>query len=133
MCLYVKNNVRFRVAQEDITIFKVLRKERILFSLITRWVTPCCFTHVGYKITRWTKLKAEGEVIRTETGRRGFIEGGVIHAFLGKQKARAIIRAIAIEGDMSVFECVIPKGVEYIIGSYGEVGAKEIRFVKQLK
>lgn len=131
MCLVVQKDTKFKVAEKDITVYKILKRTKITDSG-SYWFTPYCASCVGKRINKDTEFKANGLAVkRPNAGNSNIslIEEGVIHVYSRQEACFCLLPF----GNLFVFECVIPKGTEYIIGENYEIGAKEIRFVKRLK
>lgn len=130
MCLVVPKDRKFKVAEKDITVYKVLKRSKISDTQ-TYWLTPYRSSYVGARINKNTRLKADGFVVKIpyDVANAYLIEDGVIHAFTKEDVCYCSVPF----GKMFIFECVIPKGTEYVMGDFNEIGAKEIRFVRRLK
>lgn len=138
MCLVVQRNEKFQKAEQDIIVYKVLRRGKRFFGLFNCWRTPFQGTVVDCHLGKPTELNARGQIDNKILEGSGFefftVESGVIHTFLHKEDCRW-----AINDDKKdiMFKCIVPKGTEYIKGRsngvYASIGAKKIVFVEEIK
>lgn len=124
MCMVIVSDSRFKKAEEDIVVYKYMKKKTSLFGLITGYETPYRKTFVPF-LREGSVLKAKGKVDIQKMHSVGYVEEGVIHAYKNKPHFN--------DSPLICFECIIPKGTDYIEGCLrGEIGAKKIVFVKPL-
>lgn len=135
MCFFSRTK-RFKVANRDITCYKVLSIPESYFVGINEDLkTPCTDTPVSKDI--WTGKSlflASGEFqakIETHNYKPFYvITSGVIHTFKYSFEAKKWL------GEESVlFECIIPKGTRYIEGDDGYNScyvSEKIKFVKKI-
>lgn len=138
MCLVIDKNQETRVAEQDITVYKVMIKKSE-----TKWITPYFKKEVDNP-TAGTVIRTVEEIQRNpviywyqhEVTYYDGIEGGMIHGFSSLDNAIKAARKRpdwVLDSDcVAVWELIIPKGTEYIVGHFNEIAAKEIRFVKQI-
>lgn len=124
MCMYIDKTAEFKKAEEDIVVYKFMRKKSCFFGLISYYETPYMKTRMLF-LRNGSVLKAKGKVNKIYHYKGMYeINGGVIHTFRLKPTKEVY----------DCFECVIPKGTAYINDACGnEIGAKKIKFIKRIK
>jgi hypothetical protein len=123
----------FRISEHkrsnaQITVYKVMRK-----------IGPDCVNSVYYPSIQPYSV---GETIKawrpadTELMDIAFaLDGEIVHAYQTLDRAEDGIRRICHFSDtwchymLTIVQCEIPPGVEYWLGSDGEIGARELRIV----
>jgi hypothetical protein len=132
MCL-ITDQKKWLKAEEDIVCYKLLQKGN--YDLCGRK----CFFRTPY---RWYYLS--DSIISGKCCLRAFsilpdfhsspwksfreINRGAIHAFIDKDAAKAHMSYYC----NTLFECIIPKGTKYAIGTDSDICAKKIKFVKPI-
>lgn len=128
---------RFKVANRDITCYKVLYIPQSYFVGVNEVLkTPCTDTDVSKDI--WSgKLpflaygKFQAEKIESGICKGLYmITSGVIHTFKYSFEAKK-----GLVEDSVLFECIIPKGTRYIEGDNGYDScyvSEKIKFVKKI-
>ena len=132
MCLITKQK-KWLKAEEDIVCYKLLQKGDYHI-----WGTKCLFR------TPYRKYYLSDSIISGKCCLRAFsilpdfhrsgwksfkeINGGAIHAYIDKEAAKAHMPNFC----NALFECIIPKGTKYAIGTDSDICAKKIKFVKPI-
>lgn len=150
MCLEVKmtekGDLPVKIADKDIRCMKVLEQRK------DGYITPYRYKHVpdevisgeeDFAADRSAPGDYELETHFSVSGRaRVEIGGGAVHTYAYTKDSDKAIRSEVLflrrqycPRATVVFECVIPKGTEYIAGEYERhkcYGSKSIRFVREL-
>ena len=134
MCLTLKKNESVRIAEEDITVYKMLRKfispretgDSIYYS------TPYAGMDVnicsGYVIKPEKLILKETLKFEIEIGVRYF-SLGLIHAYQTTEDFERRFKSACyynFPGKCILVECYIPKGEYYILGEKGDVAASKL-------
>lgn len=115
-------------ADKDMVVYKIMRRELMFGGLITLYTTPVIGMLVPF-LFKGRVVRAKGSLEMAQYRKTDWIGRGVIHVLTSS----AAERCTPCPGCV-IFECVIPKGTEYIEDMYGdEIGAKKIKFIKQVK
>ena len=135
MCL--KANEGKKIAEEDIVVYKILRKITDFDKNEVFYEPPYQWGHFTYK----QGINSAGNELEQVNPRHDFlngcyicVEGGFLHAYMEEPYALAS-RSLNFDNQNSpnhytleynVYKMVIPKGTEYFIGSYHDICAKEL-------
>lgn len=136
MCLKTRNERK--IAEEDIVVYKILRKITDLDKNEVFYEPPYQWGDFKYK----QGINSVGNELEQVNRRYNFldgdhicVEGGFLHAFMEKPYAIAH-RNWNFENlsppnfhytlEYNVYKMVIPKGTEYFVGSYHDICAKEL-------
>lgn len=141
MCLCRKDGEKLRIAEEDITVYKIIEKKRIYtmdesgrgrFSY--HYVTPFMLEEVSIDLEAviepdFPMSRAEAESL-IQGGYRSF-GAGFIHAYVNRKCLTRVCFILCRAGLMPMHslievECVIPKGEFYILGEKGDVAASKL-------
>lgn len=141
MCLCRKEGENLRIAEEDITVYKIIEKRRIYtmdesgrgrFSY--HYVTPFMLEEVSIDLETviepdFPMSRAEAEWLSQEGYR--YFGAGLIHAYIDRnfltREREGISRDLLMPMHSLVeVECVIPKGEFYILGEKGDVAASKL-------
>lgn len=141
MCLCRKDGEKLRIAEEDITVYKIIEKRRIYamdesgrgrFSY--HYVTPFMLEEVSIDLEAviepdFPMSRAEAESL-IQGGYRSF-GAGFIHAYVNRKCLTRVCFILYRAGLMPMHslievECVIPKGEFYILGEKGDVAASKL-------
>lgn len=145
MCLVIKSldgKLKLKIAETDIVCYK------LIMNLSSKYITPWQQVKIPKACIKGKdEFKAEGELCISDHSNHCDISGGVIHTFYDEYSAlKERISHTHPELPFSnshifeIWECVIPKGTEYIEGTYRNTwggtycsyGSKSIRFVKKI-
>ena len=125
MCLLSRE--KEKVAESDISVVKVLRRDKIL----EKWFTPVQMAEVPDSVVNGNKdMVAEGdeEIRINHLDASYYVYGGFVHSYAGDIEANLLQRAKS----SCYFRCVIPKGTRYWVSYDGTAYAsKSLRFVKE--
>lgn len=125
MCLLSRE--KEKVAESDISVVKVLRRDKIL----EKWFTPVQMAEVPKSVVNGNEdMVAEGdEDIRFNLLDASYsVYGGFVHSYAGDIEANLLQHAKSA----CYFKCVIPKGARYWVSYCGtEYTSKSLRFVKE--
>ena len=141
MCLCRKEGENLRIAEEDITVYKIIEKRGIYamdesgrgrFSY--HYVTPFMLEEVSIDLEAviepdFPMSRAEAESL-IQGGYRSF-GAGFIHAYVNRKCLTRVCFILYRAGLMPMHslievECVIPKGEFYILGEKGDVAASKL-------
>lgn len=130
MCLYKDKNKhpfnRPLIAEEDIVCYKQLE----ISHFTDGYVTPCTYSVVPAECLK-KKVPFKAEILdkvefiwRHVLGFSNIVEDGFIHSHALSPGNSFLYRT---------FQCIIPKGTKYFIGSNCDYASEQIIFEKQLK
>lgn len=142
MCLCRKEGENLRIAEEDITVYKIIEKRRIYamdesgrgrFSY--HYVTPFMLEEVSIDLETviepdFPMSREEAESLIQENDKT-FFDAGFIHAYVNRKCLTRVCFILYRAGLMPMHslievECVIPKGEFYILGEKGDVAASKL-------
>lgn len=142
MCLCRKEGENLRIAEEDITVYKIIEKKPAFYitdehdqlRLSYHYVTPFMLEEVSIDLE--TVIESDSPMSRAEAewlsqeGYRYF-GAGLIHAYIDRnfltREREGISRDLLMPMHSLVeVECVIPKGEFYILGEKGDVAASKL-------
>ena len=130
MCLY-KNKKhhpfnRPLIAEEDIVCYKQLDTSRFTDG----YITPCTYSEVPKECLK-KKIPFKAEILnkfmfiwRHVLGFSNVVTDGFIHSH-----AHAPLNSFLYY----TFQCIIPKGTKYFIGSHDDYASEQIIFVKRVR
>jgi hypothetical protein len=126
MCFYRIS--KHQCSDTPITVYKVMHKigPNCINSVYYPVLKPYL---VGEKIIAWRPADTELMDIAFA------LDGEIVHAYQTLDRAEDGIRRICHFSDswchymLTIVQCEIPPGVEYWLGSDGEIGARELRIV----
>lgn len=127
MCFY--RTSKHKCSDTPITVYKVMLKvgPDCVNSIFYPALKPYL---VGQNIEAWRSVSTETLDIRFAFG------GEIVHAYRRLDRAILKIRELCVFHStfnpiaLVVVECEIPPGVEYWLGSDGEIGARELIITK---
>lgn len=142
MCLRRKEGENLRIAEEDIPVYKIIKKWSIYtmdefgrgrFSY--QYFTP--FMHQEADINSGAVIEPDFPMSREEAesliqeNDKTFFGAGFIHAYVNRKCLRRECFILCHAGLMPMHslievECVIPKGAFYILGNEGDVAASKL-------
>lgn len=141
MCLCRKDGEKLRIAEEDITVYKIIEKKRIYtmdesgrgrFSY--QYFTPFMLEEVSIDLETVIEpdspmSKKQAEWLIQEDYR--YFDAGLIHAYVNRKCLTRVCFILCRAGLMPMHslievECVIPKGEFYILGEKGDVAASKL-------
>lgn len=141
MCLCRKDGEKLRIAEEDITVYKIIEKKRIYtmdesgrgrFSY--QYFTPFMLEEVSIDLEAVIEpdspmSKKQAEWLIQEDYR--YFDAGLIHAYVNRNRLTRVCFILCRAGLMPMHslievECVIPKGEFYILGEKGDVAASKL-------
>ena len=126
MCLLARE--KEKVAESDISVVKVLLRDKIL----EKYFTPVQMAEVPESVINGNEdMVAEGdEKIRFVVfGAHYYVYGGFVHSY---DAGYAEANLLKDTKSACYFRCVIPKGTRYWVSYYGtEYASKSLRFVKK--
>lgn len=141
MCLCRKDGEKLRIAEEDITVYKIIEKKRIYtmdesgrgrFSY--QYFTPFMLEEVSIDLDTVIEpdspmSKKQAEWLIQEDYR--YFDAGLIHAYVNRKCLTRVCFILCRAGLMPMHslievECVIPKGEFYILGEKGDVAASKL-------
>lgn len=136
MSIILKSGTNVRVAEEDITVYKIFEK-RVAYKGKEKqchYKTP--FMHRDAGIEPETVIKPEYPVskefieTRIDSGITIF-QGGFIYAYIDKSQLAKTRHSLNLIRPSSHYfyitvECIIPKGEFYILGDRGDIGASKL-------
>ena len=130
MCLFTKQICPLR-ARKDIVCYKRFELVRLPNSFFSLMTTPVRGTMVRVPTDEPTVMIAYPdsiEKIRIEnaTNPRSQIYGGMIHAYTKIEYSES-------PWHLAIFKCIIPKGTLYYKGTSGDICAKKMLVVEQVK
>lgn len=109
MCLRIEPNQESSVAQEDITVYKVMRYRR----LTGKWFSP-------YRMTKYNLNQFVTSIMQYGHLGADTIEAG-LHSFATREDAQ-YLRDLFISTyenyDYHILICKIPKGAQYYLGTF---------------
>lgn len=142
MCLCRKEGENLRIAEEDITVYKIIEKKPAFYitdehdqlRLSYHYVTPFMLKKVS--IDLGTVIEPDSPMSKTlaewltQEGYRYF-DAGLIHAYIDRNFLMRTWEDISRDILMPMHslievECVIPKGEFYILGEKGDVAASKL-------
>ena len=110
MCLYIGNYDVSVIADEDITVYKILRKT----YANGHYLSP--YQNFGYELGKENQSKLVR--IEYESGKTVIEEG--LHTFVRRDEAQCNITLSGRHSEEYVIvECIIPKGSRYYVGKWG--------------
>jgi hypothetical protein len=128
MCFYRISKHKRSDSPIPTTVYKVMRK--IGHDCVNSVYYPSIQPYsVGETIKAWRPADTELMDIAFT------LDGEIVHAYQTLEGAEDGIRAICHFHDnwchymLTIVQCEIPPGVEYWLGSDGEIGARELRIV----
>ena len=142
MCLCRKEGENLRIAEEDITVYKIIEKKPAFYitdehdqlRLSYHYVTPFMLEEVSIDLE--TVIEPDFPMSRAEA--ESLIQGdyrsfgaGFIHAYVNRNCLTRVCFILYRAGLMPMHslievECVIPKGEFYILGEKGDVAASKL-------
>lgn len=142
MCLCRKEGENLRIAEEDITVYKIIEKKPAFYitdghgqlRLSYHYVTPFMLEEVSIDLE--TVLESDSPMSKKQAelliqgGYRCF-GAGLIHAYVDRNRLTRVCFILYRAGLMPMHslievECVIPKGEFYILGEKGDVAASKL-------
>lgn len=141
MCLRRKDGEKLRIAEEDITVYKIIEKRRRYTTDVFgrgrfsyQYFTP--FEYKEVDINSETVLEPDSPMSREQAERliqenHIYFGAGFIHAYVNRNCLRREWFILCHVGLMPMHsligvECVIPKGEFYILGKEGDVAASKL-------
>lgn len=126
MCFYRIS--KHKCSDTPITVYKVMKKPgpNCVNSIYCSALKPYL---VGENIV--AAKRADTELMDIAVA----LDGEIVHAYRTLDRARGEINWMCGFGDclfpaiLTIVQCEIPPGVEYWLGSDGEIGARELRIV----
>lgn len=116
MCIFI-NNVKFKIADQDIVCYKVLLKSKVDEGVfLSPYLRFYCTLNKQYDDNN----KLDIRKLNTDF----IINGGVFHMFANYEDAMDELNWLTFPENMDVLcscaivKCIIPKGSEYIEGKY---------------
>ena len=129
MCLTITNRTP-QIAKKDIVCYKVLRHN---FLKRSGYTTPYMYTSVtlGELMEDKVPVKIHNSIFLVKYN----LYEGVFHTFKYYSDAVEMCKEDII-GNSVVVRCIIPKGTEYYVGTWGEViscyGSKQLQYTKKV-
>lgn len=142
MCLCRKEGENLRIAEEDITVYKIIEKKPAFYitdghgqlRLSYHYVTPFMLEEVSIDLE--TVIESDSPMSKKQAelliqgGYRCF-GAGLIHAYVDRNRLTRVCFILYRAGLMPMHslievECVIPKGEFYILGEKGDVAASKL-------
>lgn len=142
MCLCRKEGENLRIAEEDITVYKIIEKKPAFYitdghgqlRLSYHYVTPFMLEEVSIDLE--TVIESDSPMSKKQAewliqeGYRSF-GAGLIHAYVDRNRLTRVCFILYRAGLMPMHslievECVIPKGEFYILGEKGDVAASKL-------
>lgn len=142
MCLCRKEGENLRIAEKDITVYKIIeKKSRYTMDesgrgrLSYQYFTP--FMYKAVDINSGTVIEPDLPISREQTesliqvNHKTFFGAGFIHAYIDRDYLTREGFILCRAGLMPMHslievECVIPKGAFYILGKNGDVAASKL-------
>ena len=126
MCFYRMS--KHKCSDTPITVYKVMSK--IDPNCVNSFYYPSIQPYsIGETIKAWRPADTELMDIAVT------LDGEIVHAYQTLEGAEDGIKRICYFHDiwyhytLTIVQCEIPPGVEYWLGSCGEIGARELRIV----
>lgn len=141
MCLCRKEGENLRIAEEDITVYKIIEKKPAFYitdehdqlRLSYHYVTP--FMREEVSIGLETVIESDSPMSKKQAewliqgGYRSF-GAGLIHAYIDRDFLMRtwyiLSECLMPMNSLIEAECVIPKGEFYILGEKGDVAASKL-------
>ena len=142
MCLCRKEGENLRIAEEDITVYKIIEKKPAFYitdehdqlRLSYHYVTPFMLEEVSIDLE--TVIESDSPMSKKQAelliqgGYRCF-GAGLIHAYVDRNRLTRVCFILYHAGLMPMHslievECVIPKGAFYVLGKEGDVAASKL-------
>lgn len=130
MCLFRKEGENLRVAEEDITVYKIIEKCYGGKFYVTPFIRENVSIGTGRELKPDLPMSRERAEWVIGKGYRCFGEG-FIHAYVDRDFFMKAWFSLCQAGLMPMHslievECVIPKGEFYILGEKGDVAASKL-------
>lgn len=142
MCLFRKDGEKLRIAEEDITVYKIIEKKRVYttdefgrgrfsYEYFTPYIRKKVCIGAGRALQPVMPMSREQAESLIQENHKTFFGAGFIHAYVDRDCLTGAWFRLCQVGLMPMHslievECVIPKGEFYILGKKGDVAASKL-------